>query len=342
MSGPFGSGIALALTMGEPAGIGGEIALKAWAARRDDTPAFFVIDDAKRLEGLAARFNIACPVVSIADPAVAAATFSRALPVLVPERPLTGSVTLGAPTAAAAAAVIGAIDQAVALVKSGAAAGLVTNPISKDSLQGAGFSYPGHTEYLGHLAGGAAAVMMLEVEGLRVVPVTVHVAIQDVARTLSTAAIVSCGRITAAALKTDFGVARPRLAVAALNPHAGEKGRMGDEETRIIAPAVAQLRAEGIDATGPSPADTLFHAAARKNFDAALCMYHDQALIPLKTIDFAGGVNITLGLPFVRTSPDHGTAFDIADRGIADPSSLLAALRTAGAIAARRAKVLND
>ena len=327
----------LALTMGEPAGIGGEITLKAWAARREDTPAFFVIDDAARLEALAARFHIACPVARITAPAETVSIFPRALPVLSPDRPLTASVILGKPATTAASAVIGAIDQAVALVKSGAAAGLVTNPINKDSLQSAGFTYPGHTEYLGHLAGNMDAVMMLAVEGLRVVPVTIHLAMQAVAGALTTSAIVHCGRITAAALKSDFGIARPRLAVAALNPHAGEKGRMGDEETRIIAPAVAQLRAEGIDATGPSPADTLFHADARKRFDAALCMYHDQALIPLKTIDFTGGVNVTLGLPFVRTSPDHGTAFDIADKGIADPSSLLAALRVAGAIAARRA-----
>ncbi len=178
--------------------------------------------------------------------------------------------------------------------------------------------------------------MMLAVEGLRVVPVTVHVAMKDVAKSLTTAAIVHCGRVTAAALKTDFGIAHPRLAVAALNPHAGEKGKMGDEESAIIVPAVKQLQAEGIAAEGPAPADTLFHAAARTRFDAALCMYHDQALIPLKTIDFAGGVNVTLGLPFVRTSPDHGTAFDIAARGVADPSSLLAAIHMAADIAQRR------
>ena len=332
---------ALALTMGDPAGIGGEITLRAWAARRTNTPPFFVIDDNTRLEALAARFDIPCPVVRLTDPSDAPGIFSRALPVLAPERPLPAPVALGVPTPTAAATVIGAIDQAVNLVKSGAADALVTNPIHKASLQGAGFTYPGHTEYLGHLAGGVGAVMMLAVEGLRVVPVTVHVALEDVARALTTAAILNCGRVTAAALKSDFGIARPRLAVAALNPHAGEGGRFGDQEVRIIAPAVAQLRAEGIDASGPSPADTLFHAGARARFDAVLCMYHDQALIPLKTIDFAGGVNVTLGLPFVRTSPDHGTAFDIAGRGIADPSSLLAALLMAGTIAARRASLVQ-
>ena len=322
--------------MGEPSGIGGEIALKAWAAKRPDTPAFFVIDDAARLTALAARFNIPCPLVTISHPREAAAQFKQALPVLRLEKALTTPVELGKPSGTTAPSVIGAIEQAVVLVKSGAAAGMVTNPIHKASLMGAGFTFPGHTEYLGHLAGDIEPVMMLAVEGLRVVPVTVHMAVRDVAQNLTSELIVRRARITAKALQNDFGIAQPRLAIAALNPHAGESNQMGDEETRIIAPAVAQLRAEGIDARGPSPADTLFHAEARKHFDAALCMYHDQALIPLKTIDFAGGVNVTLGLPFVRTSPDHGTAFDIAARGVADPSSLLAALRLAGTIATRR------
>jgi 4-hydroxythreonine-4-phosphate dehydrogenase len=326
----------LVLTTGEPAGIGGEIALKAWAARRGDTPVFCIIDDVDRLRALAARFHISCPVAAITDPAHARAHFTSALPVLTPRIPLIKPVTLGVADETAAPAVIGAIDQAVDLVMHGAAAGMVTNPIHKASLQRAGFGFPGHTEYLGHLAGGLESVMMLAVEGLRVVPVTVHVAIKDVARTLTADAIVHCGRVTAAALKRDFGIARPRLAIAALNPHAGEKGNMGAEESSIIGPAIARLKAEGIDAVGPAPADTLFHAKAREQFDAALCMYHDQALIPLKTIDFAGGVNVTLGLTFVRTSPDHGTAFDIATEGVADPSSLLAAIHMAAAIAKRR------
>jgi 4-hydroxythreonine-4-phosphate dehydrogenase len=232
--------------------------------------------------------------------------------------------------------VVASIDRAVKLAQEGAVGGLVTNPINKAVLQKTGFAFPGHTEYLGHLAGDKDTVMMLAIDGLRVVPVTVHVALKDVARTLTSARIVACGRILANALRADFGVNAPRLAVAALNPHAGEKGVMGDEEEHIIAPAVAQLRAEGLAVMGPAPADTLFHARAREGFDAALCMYHDQALIPLKTLDFAGGVNVTLGLPFVRTSPDHGTAFDIATRGIADPTSLIAALKMAAAMAARR------
>jgi 4-hydroxythreonine-4-phosphate dehydrogenase len=338
MTTPFsGKAASLAVTMGEPSGIGAEITLKAWAARDASTPAFFVIDDARRLQALAERFNIPCPVASITDVQEANAVFARALPVLTPHRPLPAPVTLGAPSENAAPAVIGAIDQAVALARSGTAAGMVTNPINKATLMSAGFAFPGHTEYLGHLAGGLDTVMMLMVEGLRVVPVTVHVALKDVPRTLTAAMIVRTGLTTARALKTDFGIARPRLAVAALNPHAGERDNMGDEETRIIEPAIAKLRAEGLDATGPAPADTLFHAGARARYDAALCMYHDQALIPLKTIDFAGGVNVTLGLPFVRTSPDHGTAFDIAARGVADCSSMLAALRAASNIASRRA-----
>jgi len=329
----------LAVTMGEPAGVGGEITLKAWTARTTaDLPAFFIIDDAVRLTALAARFGIACPVTEIASAAEACDVFPRALPVLRSATPLTATVELGAPTTKTAAAVVGAIDQAVALIQSGAAGGIVTNPIQKATLQNAGFVFPGHTEYLGHLAGGASPVMMLLIDDLKVVPVTVHVAMRDVARVLATEAIVHCGRVTAAALTHDFGIAHPKLAVAALNPHAGEKGKMGDEEERIIAPAIAALRADGIQVTGPAPADTLFHAAARRTYDAALCMYHDQALIPLKTLDFAGGVNMTLGLPFVRTSPDHGTACDIAAQGSASPSSLVAAICTAGRVAARRAQ----
>ena len=324
----------LALTMGEPAGIGGEIALKAWATHDPKPPPFFVIDSAERLRAIATRFGIACPVVQIARPEDAGAAFPLGLPVL--DQTGMADVELGKPKTQTAAAVIAAIDLAVTLVQSGAASGMVTNPIQKAVLQETGFAFPGHTEYLGHLAG-AAPAMMLAVPGLRVVPVTVHLRLSDVAKSLTTDAIVAHGRITAAALKRDFGIETPRLVISALNPHAGEAGVMGDEETRIIAPAVAALRAEGIDVSGPAPADTLFHEAARKTYDAALCMYHDQALIPLKTIDFARGVNITLGLPFVRTSPDHGTALDIATKGIADPSSLLAAIHLAAEMAARRA-----
>ena len=326
----------LALTMGEPAGIGGEITLKAWQERTARAvPPFFVIDDAARLVALGATTGLAVPVHEIGDPADAARVFHTALPVL--RHPLVRRPTPGRPDPANAPAVIAAIERAVALVRSGQASAVVTNPIQKEALYAAGFAYPGHTEFLGTLANVAHPVMMLAGPELRVVPVTVHLSLAAALSALSSPAIVTCGYTTAEALKRDFGIARPRLAVAALNPHAGEGGSMGSEEKDIIAPAIARLAARGIAVTGPAPADTLFHAEARKRYDAVLCMYHDQALIPLKTLDFERGVNITLGLPFVRTSPDHGTAMDIAGKGVANPASLIAALTTAGAMAARRA-----
>ncbi|CAO3452677.1 4-hydroxythreonine-4-phosphate dehydrogenase (EC 1.1.1.262) [Azospirillum argentinense] len=331
----------LALTMGEPAGIGGEIALKAWltargAARADGAvPPFVLLDDPARLESLAARLGLPVPVKAVGSMAEGAALFGAALPVL--PQPLAAPVTPGRPDPANGAAVIASIDRAVALVRRGEASAVVTNPIQKSALYAAGFRHPGHTEYLAHLAGlSEEPVMMLAAQDLRVVPVTIHVSVRDAVPLVTREAILHAGRVTAAALARDFGIARPRLAVAALNPHAGEGGAMGREEIDVIAPAVADLRAEGIEAVGPKPADTLFHAAARRGYDAALCMYHDQALIPLKTIDFDTGVNITLGLPFVRTSPDHGTALDIAGTGRAGASSLIAALTTAEAMAARR------
>jgi 4-hydroxythreonine-4-phosphate dehydrogenase len=327
----------LALTAGEPAGIGGEITLQAWQRRHDaGIPPFFVIDDPVRLEHLAAMLGWPVPVAPIATPAAATAVFERALPVLPVA--FAAPVVPGHPDPANAAAVIAAIETAVGLVTTGAAAALVTNPIQKETLYQAGFAYPGHTEFLGALAGGVRAVMMLAVPGLKVVPVTVHLALAQALAALCETEIVAVGRVAAEALRRDFGIARPRLAVAGLNPHAGEGGTMGREEIEMIAPAIAALRASGIDATGPYSPDTMFHRAARQRYDAALCMYHDQALIPLKTIDFDRGVNITLGLPFVRTSPDHGTACDIAGRGIANPESLIAALQTAAAMAARRAE----
>jgi 4-hydroxythreonine-4-phosphate dehydrogenase len=330
----------IAVTMGEPAGIGGEVTLKAWQARKADGPAFFVIDDPKRLADLAAYLGLPIPIAAINAPASAAAFIGAALPVLPLPAMAGATVTAGKPSAATAKAVIAAIDKAVELTRSGAAAAMVTAPIHKETLQEAGFGFPGHTEYLGHLAGGMNAVMMLTVETaappLRVVPVTVHLPISRVVSALSTAAIVDAATTTALALARDFGIEEPRLAVAALNPHAGEGGHMGSEEATIIAPAIAQLRAAGHDVTGPAPADTLFHVGARARYDAVICMYHDQALIPLKTVDFAAGVNVTLGLPFVRTSPDHGTAFDIAGRGSADPTSMIAAINLAARLAAHR------
>ncbi len=325
----------LAVTMGEPAGIGGDVTLMAWRARQAERlPAFFVIDDADRMVALASRLGLAVPIARIESPAEAVSVFERALPVL--HRPLGRTVQPGHPDPACGAAVIAAIEEAVKLARAGRTAAVVTNPIHKKALYDVGFAFPGHTEFLAALAGGVRVAMMLASEQLRVVPVTIHLALRQAIADLTTDEIVAVGRLTVEALVRDFAIAAPRIAVAGLNPHAGEGGAMGDEDARIVAPAVTALRAAGIAATGPLPPDTMFSPAARGTYDAALCMYHDQALIPLKTLDFDGGVNVTLGLPFVRTSPDHGTAFDIAGTGRARPASLIAALRLAGEIGARR------
>src|SRR5579863_339320 len=325
----------LALTMGEPAGIGGEIALKAWLRRGEDVPPFYMVDDPGRLAALARRLGWSVPIGPLAAPRDAPTMFAEALPVLA-----IGGVPRaepGRPDPADAPLVIGAIDAAVAAVRGGRAAAVVTLPINKDALYRAGFRHPGHTEYLAELAGaGACAVMMLACPQLRVVPVTIHLALRQAIEQLSAAAIVHAGRVTHAALVRDFGIAAPVIACAGLNPHAGEAGALGREDIDIVMPALAELRAAGIDARGPLAADSMFHAAARSGYDAALCMYHDQALIPIKTLDFDGAVNVTLGLPLIRTSPDHGTAFDIAGRGVARPDSLIAALKLAAAMAARR------
>ena len=326
----------LALTMGEPAGIGGEITLAAWLRRGEGVPPFYVIDDPARLDALARRLGWPITVKMIAAPDHVAAAFADALPVM----PIGGSpcAAPGKPDTADAKLVLRAIEIAVAEVRSGRAAVLITNPINKDALYRAGFHHPGHTEYLAELAGSTEpAVMMLAGADLCVVPVTIHLALRDAIAALTKEAIVHAGKVVDAALRRDFGIAAPVLAVAGLNPHAGENGGLGREDIDIVAPAITQLRAAGIDAKGPLAADTMFHAAARRGYDAALCMYHDQALIPIKTIDFDGAVNVTLGLPFIRTSPDHGTAFDIAGKGVARPDSLIAALRLAAAMAARRA-----
>ena len=326
----------LALTMGEPAGIGGELTLMAWRARHSEAVApFLVIDDPDRLRALARRLGLDVPVAQIDDASEAATRFETALPVL----PLTVPVPVapGHPDPGNGRAVLASIDRAVALALAGAATAVVTNPIHKGVLYRAGFRHPGHTEYLGALVGVASPVMMLEGAGLRVVPVTCHLSVRQALASLTSESIILWGRITAAALARDFGIAKPRLAVAGLNPHAGEHGAMGDEEATIISPAIAALAAGGIAVTGPHSADTLFHERARARYDAALCMLHDQALIPLKTLAFDSGVNITLGLPIVRTSPDHGTAFDLAGTGAANPASLIAALGTAARLAATRA-----
>jgi 4-hydroxythreonine-4-phosphate dehydrogenase len=326
----------LALTMGEPAGIGGEIAMAAWLRRREGVPPFYLIDDPERLTRLVRMLGWRVELQAIDGPAEALSVFTEALPVAPLGKTLARP---GQPSLADAPLVVRAIDAAVADARAGRAAAVVTNPINKDALYRAGFPHPGHTEYLAELAGSKEpAIMMLAGAELRVVPVTIHLALREAIAQLTSAAIAHAGRVVDAALRRDFGVAAPVLAVAGLNPHAGENGGLGREDIEIVAPAVAELRAAGIDARGPLAADTMFHTAARRGYDAALCMYHDQALIPIKTIDFDGAVNVTLGLPFIRTSPDHGTAFDIAGKGVARPDSLIAALRLAAQMAARRAK----
>ncbi len=316
----------IALTCGEPAGIGAEIAVKARAAL-PDLPFFWIGDPAHLAPGTAFH--------PIASPAEAASVAPDRLPVL--PHGFDGPACPGTPRPEHAQGVIDVIARAVDLVTRGEAAALCTLPIHKKALKdGAGFAFPGHTEYLAHLAGGVPVVMMLASETLRVVPATIHVALAEVPRLLTADLLEEVIRLTHAGLIRDFGIAAPRIAVAGLNPHAGEGGAMGSEELTLIAPLLARLRAEGLDLAGPMSADTMFHARARARYDAAVCMYHDQALIPIKTLAFDEGVNVTLGLPFIRTSPDHGTGFDIAGQGIARADSTVAALRMAARMAASR------
>ncbi|MGV2979131.1 4-hydroxythreonine-4-phosphate dehydrogenase PdxA [Camelimonas sp. ID_303_24] len=335
-------GGALALTMGDPAGIGPEIAVAAWL-QRQQLPPFFVVGDVGAMTRAAHAQGV--EVAVLPAPPGASALPASALPAgrlpLLPVNAAPAPALAGQPDPANAAATIAAITDAVALARSGVAAGVVTNPIAKSVLYAAGFRHPGHTEFLAELCADAAGqtptpVMMLWCAELAVVPVTIHMPLAEVPRRLTTALIVETGRIVARDLAQRFGAPNPRLAVAGLNPHAGENGALGKEDAAIVAPAIAALRAEGIDAFGPLPADTMFHARARAGYDVALCMYHDQALIPIKTIAFDEGVNVTLGLPLVRTSPDHGVAFDIAGKGLARPDSLMAALRLAGRLADAR------
>ncbi|GIT90425.1 4-hydroxythreonine-4-phosphate dehydrogenase [Jannaschia pagri] len=313
----------LVVTCGEPAGIGPEVIAKARLAA-PDIP-FVVIGNPDHFQGLG------CPVDVVETPVSAS---QHGLSVLAHDIP--GPRVPGRPDPAQAAGVISAIARAVDLAQTGAASGICTAPIHKKALKdGAGFAYPGHTEYLSALGGDADVVMMLACPDLRVVPATIHIALSEVPRALTPDILETCLRVTHAGLRRDFGIAAPRIAVAGLNPHAGEGGTMGTEELTWITALVARLAPE-LGCFGPLPADTMFHAGARAGYDAAVCMYHDQALIPIKTIDFAGGVNVTLGLPFIRTSPDHGTAFDIAGRGMADPTSMVAALRMAWDMVGRR------
>ncbi len=327
----------LAVSLGDPAGVGPELLAVAWVSRVPRrVPGFFAVGGAGLLRDAASRRGLDLPIQTISHPDEAAACFDTALPVL-------GSLDMayapGAPCHRGAELALASLTQATMLAVSGAASGVVTGPIAKSLLAQVGFSHPGQTEFVAEACGIAAAdaVMMLAGPSLRTVPITVHIPLAQVPRMVSIELILRRTRIVAAALTRDFGIAAPRVALAALNPHAGEGGRMGDEEIHIIAPAIAQLRAEGIDATGPHSADALFAPRARSSYDVALCMYHDQALIPLKTLDFDAGVNVTLGLPIIRTSPDHGTAFNIAGKGLADCGATIAALRMAGECAARRA-----
>ena len=322
--------------MGEPAGIGGEIAVKAWLNREQERiPPFYIIDDPDRLEALIGRLGWTARVSEIESPEQSLQTYAHALPVF--SQRLDSQPVPGTPLAQNAKAVIAAIDIAVHHVRAGLADAVVTNPIHKKTLVDVGFGHLGHTEYLAQLAGnGSRAVMMLACPGLKVVPICVHMSLRKSIEVLSTDTIVQTGRIVIDALKRDFGIGLPHVAVSGLNPHAGEEGAIGREEIDIIRPAIEQLKREGYSVRGPEPADTLFHERARKAYDAAICMYHDQALIPIKTIDFYGAVNVTLGLPFVRTSPDHGTAFEIAGTGVANEHSLVSALKMASAMARRR------
>jgi len=328
---------ALALTCGEPAGIAPEITAKAWLALRTASAApFFLIADEIYFSSRAAAAGVPIATAKISAPLEASEIFATALPIL--HRPLASHPKPGVIDPDTAKTVIAAIDEGVALVMAGKAAALVTNPIQKEALYSAGFRHQGHTDYLASLASKTGLrtheVMMLVARDLRTVPLTVHIPFKDVLAALNTETIVSQARVVANDLQKYFGIRRPRIAFTGLNPHAGENGTMGREEQTIIIPAINQLRAEGLTVAGPLPADTAFHEEARANYDAILCMYHDQALIPVKTLDFHGGVNVTLGLPFIRTSPDHGTALGIAGTGKANPQSLIAALKLAGEMAA--------
>jgi len=328
----------LALTSGEPAGIGADITLKAWLRRADlKLPAFYWLGDAASLDRRAKALGLTVPVAEVA-PEEANDAFARALPVVATGHAATARP--GQPDDNSAGSALASIRQAVKDVTAGRASAVVTNPIAKNVLYRSGFRHPGHTEYLAELAATKNSmpqpVMMLWSPALAVVPVTIHVSLREALAQLSSELIVSTARIVVSDLKSYFGIARPRLAVSGLNPHAGEDGSLGTEDKTVVAPAVERLRSEGLDVRGPLPADTMFHEAARRSYDCAICMYHDQALIPIKTLAFEDAVNVTLGLPFIRTSPDHGTAFDIAGTGKANPSSLIAALQLAARMAAAR------
>lgn len=322
----------LAVALGDPAGIGPEIVAKAWDAReREQLPPFFAVGDVRSINAV---WN--GPVQRIAGPEETAKVFPQALPLIQVED--AGEIIPGEPNMPGARCSLDALEMAAGLARSGAAGALVTGPVSKAQLYAIGFSHPGQTEFVAERCGisGDNAVMMLVGPTLRTVPITTHVALADVPGRLSVELIVAKARVTERGLVRSFGIKRPRLAIAGFNPHAGEGGALGREEIDFILPAIEILREDGIDVVGPLAADTMFHARARAEYDVALCLYHDQALIPLKTLHFDEGVNMTLGLPIVRTAPDHGTAFDIAGRGMAQPGAMIAAIRLAGAAAGLR------
>lgn len=321
----------LAISMGDPAGIGPEVIAKAWAARDESLPPFFAVGDCRAIEAVWDG-----PIRPIFDPADALGAFVSALPVLNVDD--GGAIVPGVPDSDGARCALHALELASGLVRSGAAQALVTGPVSKAQLYDIGFTHPGQTEFVAERCGISPqnAVMMLAGPTLRVVPITTHVALRDVAALLSVELVVARARATARGLTKNFGIPNPRLVLAGFNPHAGERGALGREEIDVLEPAVVLLVAEGIDITGPHAADTLFHPRARARYDAALCCYHDQALVPLKTLHFDEGVNITLGLPIVRTSPDHGTAFVIAGKDCAEPGAMIAAIRMAAEAAAHR------
>ena len=324
----------LAVSMGDPAGVGPEIIAKAWAARQERSlPPFVAVGD---IRAIAAVWD--GPTRAVSDLAAVGPVFDEALPVLTIDD--AGDIVPGSPDVEGARCALHSLEMATGLVRSGAARALVTGPVAKANLYAIGFTHPGQTEFVAERCGiaGENAVMMLAAPGLRVVPITTHVPLADVAGLLSVELIVAKARATARGLDRNFGIERPRLAFAGFNPHAGEQGAIGREEIDLIDPAVAILRDEGIDAVGPFAADTMFHARARAKYDVALCCYHDQALIPIKTLYFDDGVNMTLGLPIVRTSPDHGTAFGIAGQNVAEPGAMIAAIAMAGEAADRRSR----
>ena len=324
----------LAVALGDPAGVGPEIAAKAWEKRREEAlHPFFVVGDVRSIEAVWSG-----PVARISSPDEATHLFGEALPLIQLED--AGEIVPGAPNIAGARCSLDSLELAVGLARSGAACGLVTGPVSKAQLYGIGFTHPGQTEFVAERCGIARenVVMMLAGPTLRTVPITTHVPLKEVSGLISAEIIVSRARTTERGLSRDFGIASPRLAIAGFNPHAGESGALGREEIDIVIPAIERLRAEGIAIEGPLAADAMFHPRARARYDAALCLYHDQALIPLKTLHFDEGVNITLGLPIIRTSPDHGTAFNIAGKNLADPGATIAAIRLAHQCAENRAK----